>query len=1156
MLSAQSAFAAVRLYCRTAFDTDYFYLAADVEKQVLKGTVSAPFGDPYQDDCIAVYLGADPSSDPEGNRRVEMAVSVAGGAQLYRGKDRTPLKGPEDFRVGPDGDRLLFKYRLRPKGQLNAAPDPANGFTVEIAIPWNELGGPPKAGEVLRFNVAVFSTVEGEPPIASVSPDVKSREDAPNPQLWGRIVFTDAPVASISGVPGGFVCSRVFNIKPTIDGAIAEGEWSRVTAFTFEEGGGSPRVGMGTAASARSRASAELKPGVPPGRIVVPKKPERPAEHVRQQWPRLLFARYRVDYQSDTRKPLPLRSSAMPSGQTLLATHPMDGTGPWFTYDRLDWHRIQLSRMREAGVDVAAVTFRPSREGRLALTAMAGALQAMDASNMDHPTACLWLDASGMKDSADLVGSLCSAVRTFHDCMPAPYVCRIPLLGTNGPGSASVVVIDGLPAEALAGVPGQLRARYRNETGDDLMILTSGVSAAGADGVVPDPREAGVAFSREAAVAIGSVYAGAIRRTPNEHPLAKRTSSDYRNAWKQIHGQPPDWLFVESWNDHASGSEITPTVEYGLEYLDITRAFSLQFSGKGGFGGSIVAHNAPTRAASGATYTIRFVLRNQGATAWSPDDTAVMAAWRNGAASQPVSLLAPVEASAPASVVLHVGMPREAGLHELVVYLVKTDRKGIPRPPSPATRSELGAISISVLPAAELPAGATLVSLSLTRAVETQSGYPLQVTLRNDGPTAWLRGATNIHARLLERADESSEATVADMAAAAAALNADVPSGAEVSVTIPTWFAHPDGRPFRFSSDTSERYLLRFDVDVQGDERLTLPTAPREIEMVEADMGPQFFNDYTPSRLPAERRVPVVLGVRNRGPQTWLKDQVAVGYHWYYLDGVEAVWEDELVRLKADVPPGTEVADVGAWITAPPHDGTYWLVWDLRVGDVWVSTLPGVRTYETRVSLVQVINGRLKFVDLKSSADVRAVSDADMPDRQGFDGNGNSFAAELTPPYTINVPTCATLWLPEIRSGTERSRQISFQWLRSSGPSSVRCRGQEIAVAPARQAPTVRKVHLLAASVKAVATVGVTLRFADNSEQFITFPVSVWTQPPANGEVVAHAMPYSRTGVPDAAGPPVSVFWYTINVRESKKLTTIAFTNAPDVRILAITTER
>jgi hypothetical protein len=51
-------------------------------------------------------------------------------------------------------------------------------------------------------------------------------------------------------------------------------------------------------------------------------------------------------------------------------------------------------------------------------------------------------------------------------------------------------------------------------------------------------------------------------------------------------------------------------------------------------------------------------------------------------------------------------------------------------------------------------------------------------------------------------------------------------------------------------------------------------------------------------------------------------------------------------------------------------------------------------------------------------------------------------------------------------------------------------------------------------------------------------------------------MPYSRTGVPDAAGPPVSVFWYTINVRENQKLTTIAFTNAPDVRILAITTER
>jgi len=43
---------------------------------------------------------------------------------------------------------------------------------------------------------------------------------------------------------------------------------------------------------------------------------------------------------------------AGPNGSVGLVHHPMEGIGPWFSYDRADWHRRQLIDVRRAGIDV------------------------------------------------------------------------------------------------------------------------------------------------------------------------------------------------------------------------------------------------------------------------------------------------------------------------------------------------------------------------------------------------------------------------------------------------------------------------------------------------------------------------------------------------------------------------------------------------------------------------------------------------------------------------------------------------------------------------------------------------------------------------------------------------------------------------------------
>lgn len=1148
------AYAEIRVRCRTAFDSDYFYVAADVDKRILRGHIAAPFADLSSDDRLEVSLEL-PAAAGGSPRRIEMQVSVAQGAQLYRGADRVPIKGVDDFHTGPDGVRALFKYRLRPRVPLNGPDAPEGGFAVEMGIPWAELGGAPVSGARARFNVAVRSVVEGDPPITSVSPAVITEADLSDPTKWAELVFTDAPVASIAGAPGALVCARVFTVKPVIDGALAEGEWSRVTAFSFVSGSDTRIVGAGTSAMARKRGEVEVKPGRIAGVIASPIVTARTGPLVRQAFPRRVLVRYHVEYQSDPRKDLPLKASMSPDGLSHFVTHPMDGTGPWFSYDRLDWHRIQLSRMREAGIDAAAVVYRPSREGRLALTAMAAAIATMDAGGADAPAACLWLDARELLQISDPRAALAGAIGEFMQCVPARYRLQTPLSVENGSGMADTVIIDGRGMTISFDLAVFLRQRHAREFGRHLILLSVGTMGPGFDGLVPVADGDGYAEDRTGAISIGAIYAGTPGRGDGEHPLLRRTIETYRASWRRAISSGVPSVLIDSWNDYANGTEIGPTVEYGLQYLDTTRANTLHYKSATGDALDLIASDLPTVLLPGTTYSAHLRLRNPSPVPWTAGETAIRATWAGGGSGPAVVLPVTVVRGDPLDITLQVPVPDRSGDIALNLELVNMDRRGTVKP-SPKT----GTRTLSVMTARIDGDGveqyrATLVRSSLPRVLEALSSCPVSVTVRNDGHQAWRAKSTKVVARLFELRPGNGmpEFVDAGLADCSALLTEDVPPGAVCTVTVPVTAVRSDGSPYRFSGPDTSRYLLRWDVDIEGDVLRTAPTEPQEVQIVEADFGAQFFNDYTPSRVPADRRIPVPLGIKNRGNQTWLKDQVAVGFHWYYLDGIEAVWEDEVFPLKADVPPGTEIGDVGAWLTAPPNDGKYWLVWDIRVGDTWGSTLTSARTYETRVTLVEVAGGRLEFLDLAPHAQVKGVLSRWDTDAAGFDGTGSVLPAEITPPFLTTGPVPATLWLPELRTGTERSRSLSFRWLSSQGPTLVRPGNRAILSDKARRAPA-RKVHILAAAVVPGKSLGVTLRFSDNSEQFTSFPIGVWESPPARNDRVAYMAPFTRNKVGDP-GPPARLFWYTITVAEPKRLAAVELSDAPDVRIAAITVE-
>src|SRR2546423_1018280 len=102
-----------KITCYTGYDDEFFFIAAVIEKPSITASQTAYFSDPLKDDSIVVFLQAD---EPVGGKRsaksVELAVSAAGGAQLYRGANAVPLKGFTDFLKGRTGTPVAFKMAV------------------------------------------------------------------------------------------------------------------------------------------------------------------------------------------------------------------------------------------------------------------------------------------------------------------------------------------------------------------------------------------------------------------------------------------------------------------------------------------------------------------------------------------------------------------------------------------------------------------------------------------------------------------------------------------------------------------------------------------------------------------------------------------------------------------------------------------------------------------------------------------------------------------------------------------------------------------------------------------------------------------------------------------------------------------------------------
>ncbi len=1183
----------VKVY--SAWNNRYLYLAAVVNKPTLHGTNSTAFSDPLQDDAVVFALQTNLKhiANKPNSYTAVLAASAEGGVQLYRGSKLAPLfQGMEGFtaemqqvqKITNPAERetrrlalmqRILRFQVTQHGIQRATGAFMPGYTVEIAIPWVDLGSIPTPGMKIGFNVAALSISSDSPAVISWSSKATSRQDVFNPSLWNQMEFETTPAKGSAAMA---VCLHTEKTSPVIDGRISQGEWPEQTSLQFGVSI-SELTGLNATRTDIARIRAPFASEPPRPVIALPAAVlPAPAPHAPQPLPPLTLAILNEGFQGNPRLNAPTQNVTLQSGASALAHHPYNGTGPWLSYRSANWQLSQLTNASLAGIEALLPEFQLTAHGLQpagALSALARALQYAAQNNLPAPQIGLMLNLKNLPAGSLTPQRLWQAVAVFYSSLPPADRLAVPLSANNGGGMACPLFLQG--GEALKNQPGwpdYLRARFAarfHKT--DLLLLGTPDFTSKLDGrFTPAGASGGLTSLTGGWMKLVSISPGYDPVIAHPNALSKYQprleGAAYRAHWEQALQTQAPWVLLNGWNQFSTASEIAPSLEQGYATADITVEMERRLLGLSQQSAQMLWSDAPLQMQAGEICTIHVLARNTGTQAWGSETPSLPVAWavrwlRNGRVvgySPPTPLISSVmplhntEAGFPVAALGTDGKPLPPGDYTLQIGLATLQSAASSNPflgeNSPGNSLLL---PVTILPAAS-PAfmQARVIYSSMHSELETASEYMVRLVLRNDGSFSWKPGY-RITLRLYSRGEENSLQPV-QSADATVLLKTSAAPGAVVSVDVPLPLTRPDGAPLPLANYGAD--MVQVEIATPHNRGVSIPLAP--IAVRRYDFGVDFTGSLTPAQLPAGKRMPVLLSLKNRGVQTWKKEAVALGYHWYYMDGTEVVFNDEITPLTANIAPGASASNLLAWVNVPPYNGLYYLVWDVKVGDTWASTRGAASPNETLVLPIRVINGKLHFVDMSQLRTLPSKKRAHRVEAEaGFDGKGENFPASMLPPYALTDTVPSGLWQANGGKGITSPRHISFRWLPQNQAASqfIACRGQLIDLG--KQAGTYKSVHLLLASAAEGTTCRLELKFQEAngvSANLYAIAVPSWSNPALHPGQIGFFSPVhtvQHNTVPGAR----ALYAITIPVSSMHKLIAIRLPNAPQVRIAAITLE-
>ena len=1184
----------------TAWDKHYFYIGIQVNKPSLHGTNSSAFSDPLQDDCAIIELQTDDirTVQTTDSHSWLIAASAMGGFQIYHGADRVPLfKGMAGFQQemqkvlnAPAAERealrtaLMSKiprFQVIPHGTQLGTGAYDTGYTAEIAVPWVDIGGAPQEGTEMGFEVAAQSISSDSPPLISWSKAVTDGDTLADPALWGQIRFNaEAAPATAQLV----VSPEVTTDPPVIDGVISPGEWSDVSAIEFHA---ASETSLNATRTEEARSMVAIHP-VAPYPVITPLV--SPLEHITivtpQALPHEVMATVELNLQANPRLSIPVTGVLLSDGRSAMANHPINGVGPWCDPTRVDWWMRQLTNAKQAGINVLLPILKPGVNDdttQLSLLALHNALINSQLANQEVPDIGFVIDLGAVTSNSKLtVKSLYRYVKYAEECIPSQSRFSIALSENNGGGIASPLFL--YHAGGVTNLPSnwvQLLSDYyyRDFNHGKLLVLGSieleqNKAVAGYFSLTPQSY-----YTKQAGgwITISCISPGYDPTVSKPDDVADyhswRHGSEFDTAWKQSVTDQSEWVLINGWNNYRTASEIAPSMEQGYTGSDTTLENVRRLNGLSPLAVSFSWDNAPSQLISGENCNIQFKSYNSGTMAWGLPPIASPVAFsyrwmRNGK----------TVAYGPPVPVTDLVFPLHTHITSMLMAAVGTD--GQPLPPGDYML-EIGLSSLKTVKSESLYVGgnstnshleipvrivsssavntlkARVINSSLPSMLETGNLYPVTVTLRNEGDSTWQKG-DRISLRLYRATlpPSGTNEVAVNAADSSYKLVSAVPPGTEVTASINLNLVSPKGEALPIlPPGYSSGYLVRYEVATP--DNLGVSIDPTPVLLVKHDFGIDWVTNRTPLNLPAGKRLPVLLSFKNDGNETWLSGGVSVGYHWYFQDGTEYVFNDQLTPLTKDVAPGEEVHDKLCWLNVPPNNGTYTLVWDLKVGDKWNSTTLSSRANDSIIQQVNVIDGKLTFADL--SKDYDTVGYSGLPTKSKLATAPDlAFPASQMPPFAQTNTFPCGIWQPNDRVGTGSIRSLSFvaPVPNIKGNNLVSCHGQVIDLSTISTGCKI--IHLLCTSSTQAVNTQIELIFSypgGQSEDLYAVTVHNWLNGASHPNDVAYMTRWHTTKQGPAAGA-LTLYHLDIPLTERSHLAGIQLPNAPDIKIAAITLEK
>ncbi len=274
-------------------------------------------------------------------------------------------------------------------------------------------------------------------------------------------------------------------------------------------------------------------------------------------------------------------------GSDALTTHPAPMDGAPYRYDSTAWWRGQIALVRSAGIDFIAPVYwgYPGTEhwSNIGLRTLARVADEQRAAGEAVMPVAMFYDTSTLAHNNDAYHVALDTERGkvwFYETIRDFWSLLPPYAWARIDGRPLVFLYSANFAETQdPGIFEDVSRRFLADFGVAPHIVKESSWRGDADDEYSWGGALGLRLGTVAALGPGYDHSAVLGRSPLV--VSRRAGEFYRENWQRLLARSPatrpTMVMVETWNEFHEGTDIAPSVEYGRQYVDLTREYAARW---------------------------------------------------------------------------------------------------------------------------------------------------------------------------------------------------------------------------------------------------------------------------------------------------------------------------------------------------------------------------------------------------------------------------------------------------------------------------------------------------------------------------------------------------------------------------------------------------